>query len=137
MLMKLPTRDGFTLIEVLIAMTIIGILAAFSVAMLWRSKDRAYESSMASDLRTMVTEQERYFAANNQYSADFDALPNPVRSPGVEVTITYAEKNGWAATSVHPSVEGRICGIRVGQAPLSAAEVAVSAGYVQCAAAAE
>ena len=57
---------------------------------------------------------------------------NPVLSPGVAITVTYAANDGWAATSIHPSVEARICAIRVGDAPASAAPAAPETGYVQC-----
>ncbi len=130
--MKHPTRDGFTLIEVLIAMIIIGILASFSTAMLWRSRDRGYEASMVSDLRSIVSEQERYFESNHQYSPDLSSLANPVTSPGVALTITFAAQDGWAATATHPSVESRLCAIRMGEAPVSAATAALETGYVQC-----
>jgi type IV pilus assembly protein PilE len=131
-MMKLPKRDGFTLIELLIAMIIIGILASFAVAMLWRGKDRGYEASMRSDLRSLVNDQEVYFEHYHTYASNVTDLAPPTISAGVVLTVTNASAAGWAATATHPSVENRICGIRVGDAPLSAATAAVAVGFAQC-----
>src|SRR4051812_20495028 len=128
-MLKRPVQDGFTLIELLIAMIIIGILASFAVAMLWRSKDHGYEASMRSDLRSLVTDQEGYFEHNHTYAGSVSDLAPPTISPGVVITITNASNTGWAATATHPSVENRVCAIRVGDAPLSAAPEAVDVGY--------
>jgi type IV pilus assembly protein PilE len=131
-MMKLPTRDGFTLIELMITMIIIGILASFAVSMLWRSKDQGYEATMKSDLRSLINDQEMYFMQNSRYAGSVSDLAPPTISPGVEITITSATATGWAATSTHPSVESRVCAIRVGDAPLSAAPAAVLVGLAQC-----
>ena len=130
--MKHPKKEGFTLIELMITMIIIGVLASFAVAMLWRSKDRGYEASMQADLRNLTGLQESYFERNMEYAGDISALTDAVISPGVVIDITHASRTGWAGTSKHPSVESRICGLRVGDAPLSAATAAVAVGYVQC-----
>lgn len=131
-MLKRPARDGFTLIELMIAMIIIGILASFAVAMLWRSKDQGYEASMKSDLRSLVTDQENYFGRNSTYAGNLTDLAPPTISPGVLITITNASQTGWAATATHPSVEHRVCAIRFGSAPSSAAPEAVDVGFVQC-----
>jgi type IV pilus assembly protein PilE len=131
-MLKRPERDGFTLIELLITMIIIGILASFAVAMLWRAKDQGHEASIKSDLRSLVTDQENYFGKNSTYAGSVTDLAPPTISPGVQITITNASTTGWAATATHPSDAGRICAIRVGDAPASAAPAAVEPGFVQC-----
>jgi prepilin-type N-terminal cleavage/methylation domain-containing protein len=130
--MKPRARAGFTLIELLIAMVIIGILASFALAVLWRAKDRGYEAAMQSDLRSLVNEQEHYFNGNFTYASDIADLPEAAISSGVVVEITHGTNSGWAALSRHPSLGNRVCGIRVGDAPLSAATPAVETGFVQC-----
>lgn len=63
------SRRGFTLIELLIVVVIIGILAAIAIPKFANTKEKAYISSMRSDLRNLVTAEEAYFADSVKYSA--------------------------------------------------------------------
>ncbi|MGK2960765.1 MAG: type IV pilin protein [Gemmatimonadaceae bacterium] len=54
--------DGFTLIELMIVIVIIGILSAKTIPKYSRSKERIYVTTMKSDLRTLATFQESYAA---------------------------------------------------------------------------
>jgi type IV pilus assembly protein PilA len=49
-------EGGFTLIELLVVMIIIGILAAIAIPAFLSQKNKGYESSMKSDLRSIATE---------------------------------------------------------------------------------
>src|SRR2546425_11716985 len=61
-------RKGFTLIELLIVVVIIGILVAIAIPKFANTKEKAYISSMKSDLRNMVTAEEAYFADSVKYT---------------------------------------------------------------------
>src|SRR5437870_8402253 len=66
-------RKGFTLIELLIVVVIIGILAAIAIPKFANTKEKAYISSMKSDLRNMVTAEEAYFADSVKYTTSYGA----------------------------------------------------------------
>jgi len=51
--------QGFTLIELLIVVVIIGILAAIAIPKFANTKEKAYLASMKSDLRNLITAEER------------------------------------------------------------------------------
>jgi prepilin-type N-terminal cleavage/methylation domain-containing protein len=48
-------RSGFTLIELLIVVVIIGVLASIAIPKFANTKEKAYLTSMKSDLRNLVT----------------------------------------------------------------------------------
>jgi prepilin-type N-terminal cleavage/methylation domain-containing protein len=128
-----PKPDGFSLMELLITMVIIGILAVIATTVFWRAKDQGLEASMQSDLKSASIQQEHYFERNSRYAASLADLPNLTLSPGVALQITYAEANGWAAIATHNSL-GRRCALLVGAAPNGSAPPADSPGVVECAA---
>jgi type IV pilus assembly protein PilA len=62
------TRKGFTLIEVLIVVVIIGILAAIAIPKFAETKEKAYITAMKSDLKNMVSGAEASFSENTSYA---------------------------------------------------------------------
>ena len=69
MLTKLTKKDreGFTLIELMIVIAIIGILAAIAIPQFAAYKTRSYNSAAQSDLRNAATAQEAYFVDEQRY----------------------------------------------------------------------
>ena len=60
-------QKGFTLIELLIVVAIIGILAAIAIPQFASYRERAFNSAAQSDLRTMRTSVEAFYAENYFY----------------------------------------------------------------------
>ena len=71
MLTKLTNKDqkGFTLIELMIVIAIIGILAAIAIPQFTNYKRRAGNSSAMSDLKNLATAEEVYHTDNNTYTS--------------------------------------------------------------------
>jgi prepilin-type N-terminal cleavage/methylation domain-containing protein len=109
---------GFTLIEILIVVVIIGILVSIVVPKFANGKERAMVTAMRSDLHNLVVAQEGYFSNGQTYYNG--ALPNPgvfpySLSPGVAVTLAGVSASGWGATATHTS-STRTCAVFVGTA---------------------
>ena len=68
---------GFTLIEILIVMSIMGILITIAAPNLKNSIIRAREAVLREDLFEIRESIDQYYADNGKYPADLAALINP------------------------------------------------------------
>jgi general secretion pathway protein G len=70
-----PSRDGFSFIELLIAMTIIGALAAIAIQSYGSYRVQAETNQAVNDLRTIDTSIQMYKQSNNTYPSSLALLP--------------------------------------------------------------
>ena len=115
---RLPVdRRGFTLIELMIVVVIIGILAAVAVPKFSATKGNAYVATMQTDLKNLVTAQEGYYYENGAYysgAVPDAALPYSV-SDNVGITILSADIGGFSATAAYVGITD-VCAVFVGSA---------------------
>ena len=76
MLTKLTNKNesGFTLIELMIVIAIIGILAAIAIPQFSAYRTRSYNSAAQADLRNAATAQEAYQVDNQTYCSAVASL---------------------------------------------------------------
>ena len=105
-------RAGFTLVELLIVVVIVGILATIAVPRYSVSKAKAIKAAAMSDLRNLVTAQEDYHGTNLVYSGS-PAVLGVASSSGVTLTIVESTGAGWSAAGV---MDTGMCAIYTGNA---------------------
>lgn len=71
---RLSNRKGFTLVELLVVVAIIGVLAAIAVPRFTDATASANGAKLQADLRAIDSAIMIYYAANNAYPADIAAL---------------------------------------------------------------
>jgi len=123
---------GFTLLELILVVVIIGLIAAIAIPQLSLAKNRAYVATMISDLHTLATSQESHYYDNSVYAGTLPllAFQRFQASAMVTVTITEATSAGWSATADH-QLSNVQCALFVGgAAPVGAATIE---GAIACA----
>jgi type IV pilus assembly protein PilA len=96
-------KRGFTLVELLIVVVIIGVLASIAIPKFRNSKEQAYIAAMREDVRNLATAQEAYYADHSgSYAINTAALGTAYQaSPGVTITLVGTASN-WRATARNP-----------------------------------
>ncbi len=126
---RVGVRPGFTLIELMVVVVIIGILAAVAIPKFSATTAKADLANVKSDLHTLSQAQENYFYDYAVYTQSL-ALLNVQPSPSVSITIVEATANGWSATAVHPAAVPVTCAVYYGSATPVAP--ATSEGVITC-----
>ncbi len=99
-------EKGFTLIELMIVIAIIGILAAIAIPQFSAYRQRSYNSAAQSDLRNATTAQEAYFVDFSTYADDTDKLFGETYgfagpSKDVTLTISSVDNTGYMMRAWH------------------------------------
>lgn len=101
---------GFTLIELLVVIIIIGILAAIAIPVFLNQRQKAVDTGIKSDLRTIANEMESFYVDNQAYPADatgtgtvaVDAVTVTLSDAATDVAIT-ASDDSYVITGTNDS----------------------------------
>ena len=109
MLSKLHMRNekGFTLIELMIVIAIIGILAAIAIPQFSAYRVRSYNSAANADLRNAATAQEAYFVDAQSYAEAWTRITGSsyglYLSQNVSMNVAGATTSGYSMDTYHTS----------------------------------
>ena len=104
-------NQGFTLLELLVVLTIVSILTAFSIPQYNTYKQKAFDTRALNDLHNAAIAEEAYYIDKEEYltcqNDSCTQLPGfAAISAGVELNITVDE-TGFIATASHPKGSGK------------------------------
>ncbi|NCT90869.1 prepilin-type N-terminal cleavage/methylation domain-containing protein [Cellulomonas sp. APG4] len=112
-------EKGFTLVELLVVVIIIGILAAIAIPAFLRQRENAWGAQVESDIKNAITAAESHAVENNgEYDTlETAALANGVPAaaweaagltgtPGVNITAAFPTATTFTLTGDHESRGG-------------------------------
>lgn len=96
-------KDGFTLVEILIAVTIIGILAVIAIPSFISYRQRGHETLARSDIKNAFTTAKAYFNDYPDATVTVAKLQQVGfhKSAGVNLNIVSGLEQNLSFTAVH------------------------------------
>lgn len=98
---RTKNEKGFTFIELLIVIAILGILAGLAVGQLMAYRTKSYNTVAESDLRNAATAQEAYYTLNQTYSSDVGNLTGFSPSQGVYLDVNGTSSQAYTMAAHH------------------------------------
>lgn len=98
-------QDGFTLLELIVVVAVLGILAAIAIQQFAIYRARAVDTAMRSDLKNAALAMESYYGEFLEYPTTLNAiqLVGFRKTSGVTLTITVPTPSTFTITAAMPN----------------------------------
>ena len=112
--MKKPSRNGFTLIELIVVMAIIGVLLTIAVPRYFHSVDKSKEAVLHQNLSSTRQAIDKFFSDNGKYPDTLDDLVTKkyLRTPPYD-PITESSTT-WVIVAPEAADKGAVYDIKSG-----------------------
>ena len=112
MIEKLRKNEGFTLIELMIVVAIIGILAAIAIPNFMNYQCKSKQSEAKQNLGTIAKGEEAYLAEYDVYSSSLGNIGFATKgTPRYSYVVTANGATGYSATATAPNLKGTVTDI--------------------------
>lgn len=108
MVTKNNLQTGFTIVELLIVIVVIGILASITVVAYNGFQNRAYDTTVRSDLKNTATSLELYRIQHDVYPAGTTQLTDMATTDGITIKLTKSAYGNGFSSNIHNFVYCRL-----------------------------
>jgi type IV pilus assembly protein PilA len=104
-LKRASSNQGFTLLELIVVVAVLGILAAIAIQQFQLHRARAIDASMRSDLKNVALAMESYYGEFLSYPSTEAAIITVGyrKTNGVTLAITLPTPSTFTVTASRPS----------------------------------
>jgi prepilin-type N-terminal cleavage/methylation domain-containing protein len=100
---KKEGQKGFTLLELMIVIAVIGVLAAIAIPQFMSYRQRGYNTKAKAELKSYYTACQAYFVTNTANDCDLTKVSDAF-TPSTDVQITTApNQDMMGSTAYHTS----------------------------------
>ena len=104
-LKRASSNQGFTLLELIVVVAVLGILAAIAIQQFQLHRARAIDASMRSDLKNVALAMESYYGEFLSYPSTEAAIITVGyrKTSGVTLAITLPTPSTFTVTATRPN----------------------------------
>jgi general secretion pathway protein G len=117
--MAYKKNKGFTLVELLVVLSILALLLTLAVPKYFTSIEKAKEATLKQDLNTLRESLDKYYADNGKYPNILEDLVEHKYIRKLPVDPITEKNSTWIFTPPEPPLEGDIYDIHSGSKALA------------------